>query len=71
MTEEEKILEGIFGKLCEDRPKCNFVKCYAGMGVAGDGICFLKGDSTNPDCPNFLDEDEENKRQEAEDRGKL
>jgi len=69
VTNEEKVLEEVFGKLREDRPKCNFLKCYAGTGVAGNGICFLKGNPNNPNCPKFIDEDEELKRQEAEYRG--
>jgi hypothetical protein len=38
--------------------KCNFIKCAAGMGVAGSRYCFLGGDYTKIDCPQFKDEEE-------------
>lgn len=37
---------------------CNFLKCYAGMGVAGDGRCFLGGNKYNKNCKKFVDEKE-------------
>ena len=40
------------------RPKCNFIHCFAGMGVAGAGSCFLGGQPENPNCPAFKDEGE-------------
>jgi len=36
--------------------KCNFVKCNAGMGLAGKGSCFNHGDYTDADCQQFTDE---------------
>ncbi len=42
----------------DEHPKCNFLKCLAGQGLAGMGVCFLKGDWTNPNCPKFEDEAE-------------
>jgi hypothetical protein len=38
--------------------QCNFMKCFAGMGVAGNGQCFLGGDPQDPNCPKFKDEKE-------------
>lgn len=42
----------------DDKIKCNYIKCAAGMGVAGMGDCFLGGDFTNKNCDKFKDEDE-------------
>jgi hypothetical protein len=41
-----------------DKIKCNYIKCYAGMGVAGRLCCFLGGDYTNENCDKFEDEKE-------------
>lgn len=43
--------------------KCNYMKCYAGMGVAGMLNCFLGGDYKDPNCTKFIDEEQELKRQ--------
>jgi hypothetical protein len=42
----------------EDRPKCNFLNCFAGTGVAGNGNCFLGGDPKDPNCPMFKEEEQ-------------
>ncbi len=42
----------------DEHPKCDFIHCLAGQGLAGMGVCFLKGDWANPDCPKFKDERE-------------
>ena len=33
--------------------KCDFLNCYAGMGVAGNGVCFLKGNPRALHCGKF------------------
>lgn len=38
--------------------KCNWLKCAHGMGLAGNGCCSMRGDFTNANCPQFVDEDE-------------
>ena len=43
--------------------KCNYKKCYAGMGVAGSSYCFLGGDIFKENCKKFKDGDSENLRQ--------
>ena len=40
------------------RPRCNFLTCLAGMGVAGTGNCFLHGEPDNPECPKYKNEKE-------------
>lgn len=37
--------------------KCNFKQCAAGMGVAGNGNCFLRGNPEQVDCEKFVDEE--------------
>jgi hypothetical protein len=39
-------------------PKCNFLDCAAGLGLAGHGRCFLRGDWEDSDCPKFQTEEE-------------
>ncbi len=41
----------------DEHPRCNFLKCLAGQGLAGMGVCFLKGDWADPDCRKFEDEE--------------
>ena len=41
----------------DPRPKCPFLKCLAGMGVAGNGCCFLRGNPDDPECVEFIDEE--------------
>jgi hypothetical protein len=48
--------------------RCNFLKCSAGMGVAGNLTCCRHGDYTNPDCPRFQDEDTFLKEWELEEK---
>ena len=45
--------------------KCDFTNCYAGMGLAGRGKCFLFGMWWSNDCPSFENEDEQIKKSEA------
>lgn len=52
----------------ELKPKCDFIHCFAGMGVAGTGRCFLGGDPQNPNCPKFKDEGEALKEWEEEEK---
>ena len=40
----------------DPRPKCPFLKCLAGMGVAGSGHCFLSGNPDDWVCSEFIDE---------------
>ncbi len=40
----------------DEEPRCSYLKCLAGQGLARMGVCFLKGDWANPDCPKFEDE---------------
>jgi hypothetical protein len=37
----------------KERPKCKFLYCFAGTGVAGNGHCFLGRDPQDPECPKF------------------
>ena len=34
---------------------CNFMKCMAGMGIAGNGRCCNGGNWTDADCSEFMD----------------
>lgn len=43
---------------CEKQIKCNYIKCAAGMGVAGNLNCFLDGDYTRKKCKKFIEENE-------------
>lgn len=52
------------GYIEEGKPiKCMFIKCAAGMGVAGSRHCFLSGDPENKDCTKFVSDDEFESRQ--------
>jgi len=42
----------------ESKKECQWIICYAGMGLAGSGHCFAGGDSQNPDCPEYQDEED-------------
>ena len=44
----------------QDEPKisCPYIKCAAGMGLAGNRYCFLDGDYTDSLCGCFEDEEE-------------
>jgi hypothetical protein len=37
---------------------CNYIDCAAGMGLAGNGCCFLAGEWDNPDCPQYIKEED-------------
>ena len=36
---------------------CNYGECSAGMGLAGNGQCYRKGNPYNKNCGRFEDED--------------
>lgn len=36
--------------------KCNWLNCFAGMGLAGSGVCFLEGKWWLENCPCFKDD---------------
>jgi len=38
--------------------KCRFLDCAAGTGLAGHGVCFLGGDWADPECAEFVSEEE-------------
>jgi hypothetical protein len=40
----------------DEKPKCRWLDCVAGGGLAGNGVCFLNGQWDNPSCAEFLDE---------------
>lgn len=42
----------------DDPIRCNFLHCYAGMGVAGNRHCFLGGDYRDAECPKYINEEE-------------
>ncbi len=46
--------------------KCKWIDCYAGMGLAGNGRCFVKGNFKDPDCPVYKNEDKWIKEKEDE-----
>jgi hypothetical protein len=49
----------------EEDIHCNYLECNAGMGLAGSGRCFNKGNA-KPDCPQFVDEEKWIKERESE-----
>ena len=54
----------------DERARCRFIGCAAGMGLAGMGVCFMRGEWDNPKCPKFMSEEEfikehENQRDEG------
>ena len=42
----------------ESKHKCQWLTCYAGSGLAGTEHCFAGGDSQNPDCPEYKNEED-------------
>lgn len=42
----------------DETPKCPFMTCAAGMGLAGMGVCFLRGEWDNPECPKHKSDDD-------------
>ena len=47
-------------------PKCPFIDCFYGMGLAGTGICDGYGDWEDPECPKYENDDEVWKKWECE-----
>ncbi len=41
----------------ESQLKCDWLTCYAGLGLAGSGFCFADGTWWKKCCPEFKDED--------------
>lgn len=39
----------------DEEIKCNYIKCIAGEGLAGNGSCFLCGNPKDEDCMIFID----------------
>ena len=37
---------------------CNEIKCAAGLGLAGRGQCFLKGDPYDKNCIKYISDDD-------------
>lgn len=48
----------------EDEIVCNFLKCAAGMGIAGNGHCYLNGDATKKNCEQFVPDEDFQSEQE-------
>lgn len=46
-----------FPKDIEKRPKCKWLTCISGMGLAGRGYC-NQGDPNDPDCQAYENEDD-------------
>jgi len=46
--------------------KCPLIDCFAGMGLAGMGLCTLHGMWWSLSCPEYLNEDEELERWKKE-----
>lgn len=40
------------------KPKCEWLGCAGGMGLAGNGYCSFRGDWSNKNCPYFIVEKE-------------
>lgn len=38
--------------------KCNWLDCGGGVGLAGHGWCSFAGDWSDPNCPEFLREEQ-------------
>lgn len=51
-------LESMAYKNHKEELKCNFLKCLAGLGVAGNEVCFLGGTPNKKECKQFIDEEE-------------
>lgn len=50
----------------DEKIRCNYMKCYFGVGIAGQRICSNGGDYTKENCDKFIDEEEENERHRKE-----
>ena len=46
----------------KDVVKCTWLLCAGGMGLAGHGHCSFAGEWDNPECPDFITEDDYLKR---------
>jgi len=46
--------------------KCNWIKCYAGLGLAGRGLCIANGNPRTENCRKFIDEEEYIRKRENE-----
>jgi len=42
--------------------KCNWHRCAAGMGMAGQGKCVFNGMWNQTECPHFISDEEYEKR---------
>ena len=51
--------------------KCPWIDCFAGMSLAGSGKCMAKGDWSDPDCPEYIKEDEFLRKWKEEDGKRL
>lgn len=44
--------------MCDNKIRCDYRRCFAGGGVAGNLTCFLRGMWWHSLCPNFENEEE-------------
>lgn len=44
---------------------CNISECVGGMGLAGNGHCFLAGEPYNKNCPKFISNEDFEEAQDA------
>lgn len=42
--------------------KCPWLKCAGGMGLAGNGMCSFRGNWRNEKCPDFITEEDFEKK---------
>ena len=42
----------------EHRIICNFLKCAGGMGLTGNGHCFLAGNPYDRNCKEFISDED-------------
>ena len=54
----------------DSKLRCEWLDCYAGMGLAGMGWCFAGGLWWHPSCPGYQSEDEYLKEWEQREEGK-
>ena len=50
----------------ESEIKCNVVECAAGMGLGGNGHCFLVGNPYIDNCPKFISDEEFQEKQKED-----
>lgn len=41
-----------------DYVKCPWLDCAGGLGLAGRGVCSWGGDWTDPECPDYITEED-------------